>query len=436
MILSLCQFPTHLVRRGAFVALLGGLLTPSAAAEDKTRIVGYGSVGYSLLVTTDTPDGEELPFGDTFGGASKKGTFRNLTRFGLNITHETNDTTSILLQLAANGSDLFHGTDEEHQFNVKANLAGLKFKSDLFEVMLGILPTGHFMISDSMYMGATYLWAQPPKIFYRVGDSSNVVGARVRRSFDLDENLLTFELLAGEVDYRKWYDSNTDIDSRSVIIYSFGADLEAGDHNFHFALTTAPEMSFTRTEYTDQVLSPGNPAVRLGVPGGCKNSLLDGLSAGYDGYLTDEFRVQAEFVMRRTHFAGCYGSQAFVEKVRLLEQAGYLAFAYSLGAWTPRLLFLKQSIGAELDDAADHFAAKYPVFQRPIVRATYLQRVGYRVREKTDSFGIGLNRQITPFIVAKGELEYYIAPDKNIHGYQIPHDSTAMLLNVAVDYVF
>lgn len=423
-------------RQPILFAVLALMVPSLGKARGTTRIVGYGSVGYSLLVSASTPEGTELPYGDSFGGASKKGTFRNLTRFGLNLTHVAAENTSFLIQLAANGSDLFHGTDEEYQFNVRANLAGIKLSYDLLEVMLGILPTGYFMISDTMQMGATYLWAQPPKVFYRVGDSSNVVGARMRKSFDIEDDLLTLEVIAGELLYRKWYDSRSEIDSRSSFIYSLGFLVETGDHNGRLVYSIVPEMSYTRSEYRERVLSPGTPPVKIALPGGCRTALVDAVNAGYDGYITDEFRVQAEYVLRRTHFRGCYGSQLYAERMRFQEQAGYVALAYSMGSFTPRLLILKQNITAELDDAATYFASRYPVFQRPFVRAAYLKDAGYRGREKTDSFGLGLNYQLTPFIVAKAELEHYVAPDKNIRGYQMPVDSSATLFNIAIDYVF
>lgn len=419
----------------SFFVIVAGLLAPSeSSAQDKTRILGYGSVGYSLLINTE---GQEPPYGETFGGASKKGTFRNLTRFGLNLTHEASENTSILIQLAASGSDLFHGTDEEHQFNVRANLAGLKLQYELLEIMLGILPTGYFMISDTMQMGATYLWAQPPKVFYRVGDTANVVGARMRKSFDLvDEHLLTLELLTGEMLYRKWYDSDTRIDSRSSYLYSLGMHLDIGDHNLRLTYTLVPEMHFTRSEFVDSVLSPGNPPIRIEAPGGCSRILIDGITAGYDGYLSEDIRIQGEFVRRRSHFNGCYGSQVFREKVRYLEQAGYIAFAYTIGSWTPRFLILKQNIELELEEAADLFASRFPAAQRSAARAGYVRAAKLRIEEKTDSFGLGLNYQITPYIVAKAEVEHYIAPDENIRGYQMDVDSSATLFNIAVDYVF
>lgn len=402
----------------------------------KTRIVGYGSVGFSLLADTNTPNDQDLPYSNAFAGASSKGTMRNLTRFGLNITHVANENISYVLQLAANGSDLFHGTDEGHQFKTRANLAGLKINFDLLEVLAGIVPTGYFLISDTMQMGATYLWAQPPKAFYRMGDSFNVAGGRIRKAVEFDDRLLTFEFLAGEMLYNKWFDSNSELDSRSSFLYSFGVHLETEDHAMRLAFNAVPEMNFRRFDYKVQTPVPGKPPIRVKGNGGCRSTYIGAVNMGYDGWFTDALRVQLEYALRHTHFKGCYGTQSYVEQVKWQENSGYLAFAYSMGKWTPRLLMLKQHITVDLEDAVANFLKQYPQSQWPTVEAAYRASAGSRGREKTDSYGIGLNYQLTDFIVVKSELEYYMSPDKNITGYQLPADSNATLFSAAVDYVF
>lgn len=431
-------------RSPALTRLLGFVLACAAPngfshdleTETKTRIVGYGTIGYSLIANKETPEGVSLPQGDTHGGASTKGTLRNLTRFGLNITHTAGENTSLVTQLEANGADLFHGTDENHQFRMRANLAGIKLNFDLLELLAGIVPTGYFLISDTMEIGATYLWAQPPKIFYRIGDSSNVAGGRVRKSFEWSESLLTFEFLFGEMLYNKWYDSNIELDSRSSFLYSLAMEYETEDHSFRLALSTIPEMRYKRYDYSEKVLEPGKPPVRLKGYGGCSDTAVGALNLSYDGYLTESLRLLSEYATRNTVFGGCFGTQIFAEKLEYTEHAAYLAFAYTAGKWTPRIMALKQTISAELDAAAEAAADRDPTKPRPAVIAGYKKAVGLRVQEKTDTYGIGLNYQWTDFIVVKSEVEHYISPDKNINGYQLPPDSNVTIFNFAIDYVF
>lgn len=413
---------------------------PQLRAEElaprKTRIVGYGTVGYSLIADYKTPEGVDLPNGDYFAGASTKGTFRSLTRFGLNITHSATENTSLVMQLAANGADLFHGTDEDHQFNVRTNLAGLKLNFDLLELLAGIIPTGYFLISDTMQIGATYLWAQPPKIFYRVGDSSNVVGGRVRKSLEWDDSLMTFEFMFGEMLYNKWYTSVAELDSRSSFLYSLAVEYEAEDHNFRAVFSVVPEMRYTRYDYVEKVLEPGKPPVLLKGYGGCNATALGAVNLSYDGYFTNSLRFLSEYAVRKTEFDGCFGTQLYAQKLEYLEHAAYIAFAYSIGRWTPRLLFLKQHIEAGMDAAAEKAADRKPNLPRPAVIAGYKAEVGKRAREKTDTYGVGLNYQWTDFVVVKGEFEHYIAPDKSINGFQLPADSNLTTFNFAIDYVF
>lgn len=421
-----------------FVLSLTLSISSVAQAEEfgQTRIVGYGTVGYSLLANHETPEGVDMPNGDSFGGATTKGTFRNLTRFGLNITHTADENTSLVLQLAANGSDLFHGTDEDHQFRVRANLAGLKLNFDLLEFLAGIIPSGYFLISDTMQIGATYLWAQPPKMFYRIGDSSNVVGGRVRKSLEWDESLLTFEFMFGEMLYHKWYDSKSEIDSRSSYLYSLAAEYETEDHNFRMTLSAIPEMNYRRYDYAPTVLQPGQPPVIMKGYGGCRDTEVSALNISYDGFLTDSLRLQSEYALRQTNFDGCFGTQEYAQKMKFTEDAGYVAFGYVIGKWTPRLMLLKQRNAVDLDEAAEAAADRLPTLPRPVVIAQYKDTVGKRAKEKTDTFGVGLNYQWTDYIVVKTELAHYIAPDKNIRGYQLPPDSNATVFNFAVDYVF
>lgn len=420
--------------RGLLVGAAAFSLSTSAQAD--FRIGGFGTVGYSVLADSSTPNGGRL---EGVSGVNAKGTMRNLTRFGLNISKPLSEHASIFFQLVANGSDLFHGTDRGNQFRVRSNLAGVRLDFDGYALMLGLIPTPNFIISDYIHVGYSYRYAQPPKVYYRYADIENVVGMRASRHIELGDLMTNVIFTAGEVIYDKTFEDNSDYGSRSAYYYSLYFENEINDHLLRFGYILFPDLKFSRDFRQVQTVgtAPNQQQIEVIAPGGCNGNDMTAWGIAYRGTFFEDMELLAEASQRDLLMGGCYGAIATFEKMHQLDMASYFALSYNIGRFTPRLGMAIFNRSIDTDDATAYQTRALPDGPlRTATRAGIDRLLKNRVEEKGTTYSAGINYQIDQQTLLKTEVEHYVATDENINGYYMPPKSTATIVNISVDYVF
>lgn len=420
--------------KGLLVGAAAFSLSTSARAD--FRIGGFGTVGYSVLADSSTPNGGRL---QGLSGATPKGTMRNLTRFGLNISKPLSEHASIFFQLVANGSDLFHGTDRDNQFRVRSNLAGVRLDYGGYSLMLGLIPTPNFIISDYIHVGYSYGYVQPPKVYYRYADIENVVGLRASRHIEMGDLMTNVIFTAGEVIYNKSFEDNSDYNSRSSYYYSLYFENEYRDHLLRFGYILFPELKFSRDFRRVQTVgtAPNQQQIEVIAPGGCKGADMTAAGIAYRGTFFEHFEVLAEASQRGLVMGGCYGVLALYEKLIQKDMASYFALSYNLGRFTPRVGMAMFDRAVNTDDATAYQTRDLPDGPlRTATRAGIDKLIRDSIEEKGATYSVGLNYQIDQQTLLKTEVEHYVATDENINGYYMPPDSTATIVNISVDYVF
>lgn len=426
--------PTRSVWAGLLVSAAAFSLSTTARAD--FRIGGFGTVGYSVMVGSSTPNGGQI---SELSGVTAKGTMRNLTRFGLNISKPLSENASIFFQLVANGSDLFHGTDEGNQFRVRSNLAGVRLDYGGYAFMFGLIPTPNFIISDYIHVGYSYNYAQPPKSYYRYADIETIVGMRASRHIEMGDLMTNIIFAAGEVAYDKTFEDASDYGSRSSFYYSLYFENELNDHLLRFGYILFPDLKFSRDFRSIQTAGtpPNQQPIEVVAPGGCNNSDMTAWGIAYRGTYFDDLELLAEASGRDLQMRGCYGPLAISEKLYQLDKAAYIALSYSIGRFKPRLGLTMHHRAADADEATAYQTRNLPDGPvRTATRAGIEKVLKDRLEEKGTTYSAGLNYQIDQQTLLKTEVEHFMATDENINGFYMPPDSTATIVNITVDYVF
>lgn len=422
----------RLRQRLATMAMSSLLAISTMPAYADFLIGGFGTVGYSVLLGSTTEDGGRI---DEFSGVNAKGTLRNLTRFGLNISKEINEHTMMTLQLIANGADLFHGTEKDHQFRVRANLAGLRFEHDHYTFLIGLIPTANFIISDLIQVGFSYQYAQPPKGYYRFADVESIAGMRASRYFELGDLYTNVILTAGEVIYHKTIEDNSTYNTRSSYTYSLHFENEYRNHMLRIGYILFP--SFRHTRRFKSVISQGGNELEVEAVGSCIDSDMMAMGTAYRGTFFDDFQILAELAIREIKLGRCFGALAHTEKMIQRDWSTYISLSYQLGRFTPRLGFTDFARTADTEEATAYATRNVPDGPvREATRATIDKQIQDRVAQAGSSYTLGLNYQISSQIILKTEVEHHEAIEDDINGYYMPPKSTATVLNVSLDYVF
>lgn len=409
-----------------------GLLAMAQPAHSEFRIGGFGTVGYSVLADSETKTGGTL---EEFSGVTSKGTMRNLTRFGLNFTKDISDNAMITVQFIASGADLFHGTDDRHQFRLYSNLAGIRFEVEDYAFLVGLIPTSNFIISDLIQVGYSYLYSQPPKGYYRFADVESLAGFRGSRYFELGSLYINAILTMGEVLYHKTVEDNSTYNTRSSYTYSLVLENEYQNHFFRAGYILFPAFRHSRRFKTFQNIQ-GNDVEMVAV-GSCANSDMTAWGIAYRGTYFDDFEILAEMANREIQTLECSGALEKSEKLRQYDRASYVSLSYALGKFTPRLGYAVFDRSIDTEEATAHATRAIPDGPvRVATRAAIDKELQARVAQTGYSLTAGLNYQINSQIILKTEMERFFAPDDTINGYYMPAGSTATIFNVSLDYVF
>lgn len=423
--------PRQLLTRLGLSSLLA-IGTLAVPARGNYRVSGFGTVGYSVLLDSTSKNGAKV---GEFSGVNAKGTLRNLTRFGLNISKELNDHTMIALQLVANGADLFHGTDDDNEFRVRANLAGLRYEVGEYTFLIGLIPTANFIISDMIQVGYSYLYAQPPKGYYRFADTETISGVRASRYFELGDLYTNVILTAGEVHYKKSIEDGSTYYTRSSYTYSLHFENEYRNHFFRIGYILFPSFRHTRTFKT--IVNQGGTDLEMEAVGSCIDSDMMAMGVAYRGAFFDDFQVLAELATRDIELGRCIGALERTEKMIQRDWSSYISLSYQMGRFTPRLGFTDFRRTAETEAATAYATRDIPDGPvRTATRAAINKELQDRVAQAGSTMTAGLNYQVSSQIILKSEVEFHEAIEDDINGYYMPPGSTATVLNLSIDYVF
>lgn len=413
----------------SLVVLLGSWASP---ALGNFRVGGFGTVGYSVLLESTTKDGGQL---EEYSGVSSKGTLRNLTRFGLNISKDITENAMLALQVVANGADLFHGTENDHQFKVSANLAALRYEYEAYTFLVGLIPTANFIISDLIQVGYSYLYAQPPKGYYRFADTETLTGLRATRYFEMGDLYTNVIVTLGEVLYNKTVEDQSTYDTDSSFTYSLHLENEYRNHFFRVGYILFPSFRHSRT--FKRIATVGGNTIELESVGSCIDSDMQATGFAYRGTFFEDFQVLGELAVREVELGRCRGVLERTEKAVQTDWSSYISLSYQLGRFTPRVGFtdFKRSIDtAEATAFATRNVPDGPV--REATRQAIDKELQDLVAQQGSSYSLGLNYQISSQIILKTEIEHHEATEDDINGYYMPPKSTATVLNVSLDYVF
>lgn len=421
------------MRRSAFCKILMWASFVSTPSYAELRIGGFGTIGYTFLATASDDSIDDV------SGATPKGTMRNLTRFGLNINKAMTDSASIFFQVVANGANIFHGTDEGQQFRARATLAGLRLDIEDYSIMVGLLPSANFIISDYIQVGYGYHYVQPPKVYYRYADMESLTGLRVTRELDLGPINTNVIFTAGEITYDPVHEDGSAYYSRSSYTYNLHFENEYEDHLLRFGFVLMPTLSYARHFRTTQEFD--NNGTQVGVEfeviGGCRSSPLFAWGVAYKGTLWDNLELLSEFTIRDITMGGCYGVLEVIEKLKQRDFGSYMALGYSMGKFMPRLGF--SLFDRSVDTAA---ATAYQTRDLPngplrnAVRSGIDKAIKERTAQKGAVYSAGLNYQVSSQIVLKTEIEHFVATESNVKGYYMPPDSSASIVHFSIDFVF
>jgi predicted porin len=183
------------------LGLVTFLLTSSVCIH-AVEVSGYGSIGFGQAlkgsdfldestdrngITTQNKPSYEI-YNDTLS-------FKNATRFGLQLSHSWDDTLSITAQILSDGN-----TEEAFQPEVTWMFLKKQFTPNT-SVTVGRFSTPFYYFSESIDVGYAYNWIRPPADAYRI-DMKSMNGVKVTHDLQVGNGYLTADVFYGDAEQR------------------------------------------------------------------------------------------------------------------------------------------------------------------------------------------------------------------------------------------
>lgn len=425
------EFTIRRICLNAWSSLLFGLLlsTPTLALESEDfRFSGFASLGVGKV---NDPD---LRFGDY----SDQWSVDTDTVLGLQGQVRLADRLSVTGQLLSRGFNYNGYSDYEPQ--ISWLFLSYQLAPDL-RVRAGRLRTPHYLYSDTLEVGYSYVWVRPPiDVYTPVFDPlSNFNGADITLSHDVRSggwlNAETeMQFYGGTLD-----ESFNDIHITGEPLFGANLSLRQGILKLRYAL-----MALRADIYTDSFTPLVNGFQYLST----LDSRFDALASDwtldngwyyYHGLGLQSFLDQAVITAEWYHVDGPD------EGFSTTSEGWYLSLQYTFGRLTPYIVFgayknsVKQHI---LDDLEDSYTF-LPAGQIPAVDAlregARFAAEGYIIKERTVTLGFRLDLQTN--LALKGEWQQFRFSDDSTGNFfpegddPSPVDSTS-LVSFTLDLVF
>jgi hypothetical protein len=436
--------------------LVLGLTTSAVArADDKISIRGFGTVGYTQLLTSEGGEeynpvamGFEPRHTNKYWGIRKTGTFTRDTRFGLNIDAPLmNGTMHLTAQFYAEGANQTNGY--EKYFTQRLSLLSLRgeFVNNL-HVAVGLLQAPMWMISEERYVGFTFPYIRPPSEVVGITRSGDTVeGASIYYNWNVGSWTIRPRIAFGNYNNKGPYDATSSVENEANILFN------VLQFEYENILISAGYHTFRGASNQDlyQMVNQAGMDMRF--------TLVNHLD--YNGYNTvlgmkaefEQLFLMAEY---NSNTVNSYNFEGFLYPMEDSSQTlsgGYVLLGLPLGRWMPRVTVATARRTFDLDANNVEKMAEtlitnnpdIPDAQKPLARQAIRAqgtdgfRKFYRTEAQQTTINLGLNYQWSPTTVLKAEFEQVKAPASGTIGeglFGLKRGSTVSLANFAIDFIF
>lgn len=430
-------------------------VSAAASANDKISIRGFGTVGYTQMLTSE--GGEEFDptvmsykpsKTNKYWGVGKPGSFTRDTRFGLNIDAPLmKGKMHLTAQFYAEGANQTNGF--YRYFAQRLSLLSLRAEPvNNLHVTFGLLQAPMWMISEERYVGFTFPYIRPPSEVVGITRSGDTIeGATVYYNWNVGSWTIRPRIGYGSYNNKGPYDTNSDVENEAHIFFNV-LQLE-----YENILISAAYHTFRGNSTQDlyQVVNQAGMDMRF--------TLANHLDYnGYDTVLGVKAEFPHLFLMAEysNNTVNTYNFEGFLYPMEDSSQnvtGSYALIGVPLGNWMPRVTVAAAKRTFNLDANNVEKMAEtlitnnpdVPDAQKPLARQAIRAqgtdgfRKFYRTESQQMTINLGLNYQWSSTTVLKAELERVNSPATGTIGeglFGLKRGSTIHLANFAIDFVF
>jgi hypothetical protein len=436
--------------------LVLGLTTSAVArAEDKITIRGFGTIGYTQLLTSEGGEefnpvamGYEPRNTNKYWGIRKTGTFTRDTRFGLNINAPLmKGKMHLTAQFYAEGANQTNGF--EKYFTQRLSLLSLRGEPlNNLHVAVGLLQAPMWLISEERYVGFTFPYIRPPSEVVGITRSGDTIeGASFYYNWNVGSWTIRPRFAFGNYNNKGDYDATSVVENEATILFN------VLQFEYENILISAAYHSFHGTSNQDLYQKVNQAGMDM------RFTLVNHLD--YNGYNT-VLGMKAEFehiflmAEYNSNTVNSYNFEGFLYPMEDSSQTlsgGYVLLGLPMGHWMPRLTVASVRRTFDLDANNVEKMAEtlinnnpdIPDVQKPLARQAIRAqgtdgfRKFYRTEAQQTTINLGLNYQWSPTTVLKAEFERVKAPASGTIGeglFGLKRGSTVSLANFAIDFIF
>lgn len=401
---------------------------------------GFATSGYTVLLNSEEGDNKQKI--SEFSGTNKKGSFIQLTRFGLNLTSLIDSTTHAIVQFNGNGANLVYGNTDGNNFKVRATIISLKKIIGNYEIIAGLFSAPFYMISEQYMVGYSHMWAQQPKAFYSTIDIQSMSGIKLISNNDFGDLYLKTTLSMGEaiVDFTiSQLDAKVSSNDYPIVALVFNAEYEETKIRLGLTKTVEASLNFD-TPYV--LTDTSNGTVFQGEQkNGCKDVNMDFINLGIENNTFDNVILLAEYGNRKSDRSNCFGSLGvFQEGYKTDIKSYYGGIGYTIGKFTPRITYVTRRDNPDLSKVGENFAnSTLPPGTPDTVREDtsngIIEQLKPQFEMEHNTINMGVNTLIHPNAMLKIEADFH-STGNGKNGMNLPVGGKATVLSVALDYVF